>query len=194
MMIPGNDNIGAISLLKHDKGPYFEVVYKYYFTPLYAYATQFVENEDAKEIVQETMLWLWENKMQLTPELSLKSLLFTIVKNKSLNRDNHLRMKSRVLENIRLKYENQFDNPDFYTEKELNHILYETLDKLPDKLREVFEMSRFDGLTHKEIAEQLHVSPQTVNYRLGKVLDIFREKLKDYFPLVISAACFLFER
>ena len=59
------------------------------------------------------------------------------------------------------------------------------LNKLPDSFREAFEMSRNQMLTHKEIAVILNVSPQTVNYRLCKALDILRVELKDYLPLLL---------
>ena len=59
----------------------------------------------------------------------------------------------------------------------------EALNKLPEEYRKAFEMNRFEKLTHKEIAEQLNVSPQTINYRIGQALKILRKELKDYLPL-----------
>jgi RNA polymerase sigma-70 factor (ECF subfamily) len=180
-----NNNTEVIYTLRHDNGTYFEVVYEYYFPLLYSYATQYTEREEAKEVVQETMLWLWENRDTLIAEMSLKSLLFTIVKNKCLNRSNHTHMKSRIHAAIREKYENTFDDPDFYLENELFALFHKALKNLPDELREVFEMSRMDGLTHKEIAERLNVSRQTINYRLSKALQILRKDLQDYLPIFL---------
>lgn len=179
------NNEETIRLLKTDHGAYFEVVYKYYFAPLYAYATQYLEKEDAKEVVQDTMLWLWENRSSLIAEMSLKSLLFTIVKNKSLNRSSREKIKNRIHEAIKMKYENRFDDPDFYFENELFTLFHKAMERLPENFRQAFEMSRMDGLTHKEIAERLCVSPQTVNYRLSKALEILRDELKDYLPIFL---------
>lgn len=181
-----SDNAEIIHNLRSDDGTYFEVVYKYYFPSLYSYATQYIEQENAKEVVQETMLWLWENKGTLIPEMSLKSLLFTIVKNKCLNRKNHDHIKNRIHSAIREKYEQTFDDPDFYLENELFALFQKALDNLPDELREAFEMSRMEGLTHKEIAEQLNMSRQTVNYRLSKALQILRVELQDYLPILLA--------
>lgn len=181
-----NDNEGTISLLKKDNGAFFEMVYEYYFTPLYAFATQYVKHEDAKEVVQDTMLWLWENRTSLIAELSLKSLLFTIVKNKCLNRYKRDQVKNRVIESIKEKHREQFEDPDFYLENELFQLFQAALEKLPEKMREAFEMSRLEGMTHKEIARQLSVSPQTVNYRLSKALQILRTELKDYLPIILA--------
>lgn len=59
------NNEKTIRLLKDDNGVYFEIVYKHYFAPLYSFATQYLVREKAEGVVQETMLWLWENKKHL---------------------------------------------------------------------------------------------------------------------------------
>lgn len=179
------DNERTISLLKTDEGAHFEVVYKYYFAPLYAFANQYVSGEESEEVVQDTMLWLWENRQSLITELSLKSLLFTIVKNKCLNLAGHQKTKNRILQSIQEKHEEQFHDPDFYLENELFSLFQKALSQLPDNYRQAFEMSRMEGFTHKEIAEQLGVSSQTVNYRLSKALEILRMELKDYLPVLL---------
>jgi RNA polymerase sigma-70 factor (ECF subfamily) len=162
---------------------YFELVYKTFFAGLCSFSSQYVPLEEAKEIVQETMLWLWEHRTSLIPELSLKSLLFTIVKNKALNRITQDATKSKVYQKLEQKYRQQFNDPDFYLQKELTSLFNDALDKLPVEYRKAFEMNRFEKLTHKEIAEKLNVSPQTVNYRIGQALKILRKALKDYLPL-----------
>ena len=58
------------------------------------------------------------------------------------------------------------------------------MEKLPAEFRESYEMNRKDHLTHKEIAQKLNVSPQTINYRIGQALKILRIELKDYLPLL----------
>lgn len=185
-MTISDNNTKNINLLKNDNnGRYFELIYKYYFAPLYSYATQYVTQEEAKEVVQDTMLWLWENKTSLIPEMSLKSLLFTIVKNKCLNITHRDQIRNRILEDIKEKFETQFDEPDFYLKNELFTLFKEALEKIPENYRKAFEMSRIEGLTHKEIAEKLNVSAQTVNYRLSKALELLKQELKDYLPIFL---------
>lgn len=130
-------------------------------------------------------MWLWENRETIIEDMSLKSLLFTIVKNKCLNRIKALQIRTKVHNNIIEKYKEQFEDPDFYLEKELYDIYTNALNKLPTTYREAFEMSRRQQLTHKEIAKVLEVSPQTVNYRMGKALEMLRVELKDYLPLLL---------
>jgi RNA polymerase sigma-70 factor (ECF subfamily) len=107
------------------------------------------------------------------------------VKNKALNRITQNATKSKVYQKIEQKYQQQFNDPDFYLQKELMSLFNEALNKLPEEYRRAFEMNRFERLTHKEIAEKLNVSPQTVNYRIGQALKILRKELKDYLPLFL---------
>ena len=108
-----------------------------------------------------------------------------INKNTNFIWPNWLDKKNHDINNIIEKYKEQFESPDFYFEKELYDIYAEALNKLPANFKETFEMSRRQMLTHKEIAAILDVSPQTVNYRLSKALEILRVELKDYLPLML---------
>ena len=131
------------------------------------------------------MMWLWENRKTLIPELTLKTLLFTIVKNKALNKISHFEIKRKVHQEIAEKYETEFSSPDFYLENELFRLYEEALRKLPAEFRQAYEMNRSLQMTHKEIAVKLNVSPQTINYRIGQALKILRSELKDYLPLIM---------
>ena len=180
-----NDNSTVIAALKDSDVQAFEEVYRYYFRGLCAFCSQYVSQIESEEIVQDTMMWLWENRKTLIPELTLKTLLFTIVKNKALNKISHFEIKRKVHLEIAEKYESEFSSPDFYLENELFRLYEEALRKLPAEFRQAYEMNRNQQLTHKEIAEKLNVSPQTVNYRIGQALKILRSELKDYLPLIM---------
>lgn len=179
------DNNETIRMLRSGDEAAFDSVYKFYYKGLCAFASQYISFDESQEVVQDTMMWLWENREQLIPEMSLKSFLFMIVKNKSLNRISHVQVKNRIHQELMKKYENQFNNPDFYIENELMQLYSEVLKKLPEDLKEAFLMNRVEGLTHKEIADKLQVSPQTVNYRIGQALKFFRTELKDYLPFFL---------
>ena len=178
-----NDNKQIVSALNEGHESVFDAVYRHYFKKLCAFCSQYIPDlEETEEIVQETMVWLWENRLTLKAELTLKSLLFTIVKNKALNRISHYEIKQKVHEEIHQKYESTFENPDFYDQNELFRMYRQTLEKMPKDIRETFLMNRDRSLTHKEIAAILNVSPQTVNYRIGQALKMLRQALKDYLP------------
>lgn len=174
------DNQTIICRLKSGSESYFDHVYKHYFNSLCAFASRYVSYSEAEEIVQETMIWLWENKETLIPEMSLKSLLFTIVRNKALNQISHQQVKSRVLQEIGNTLDDQLFDPDFYTDTEIEKLYQETVNRMIPDFRKTFELNRMEGLTHKEIANQLNVSVQTVNYRICHALTLLRKVFKDY--------------
>ena len=97
----------------------FESVYKQYFSRLCAFARQFIQADECEEIVQDTMMWLWENRESLIPDMQLKSLLFTIVKNKCLNVITHSKIRDSVHEKICKKYCSVLEDTDIYMVCEL---------------------------------------------------------------------------
>ena len=179
------DNDSIITALKRGDEDVFDEVYRYYFRGLCGFCSQYVSAAEAEEIVQDTMMWLWENRTALIAHLTLKTLLFTIVKNKALNRISHLEIKRRVHQEIVEKYETEFASPDFYLNNELFQLYEKALDKLLPEFKQAYEMNRKEDMTHKEIAEKLNVSHQTVNYRISQALKTLRVELKDYLPLFL---------
>ncbi|MFV0581543.1 MULTISPECIES: RNA polymerase sigma-70 factor [Parabacteroides] len=179
------ENEQTLHLLKTGDEHAFDTIYKQYYRGLCAFASQYVAETEIEEIVQEVMMWLWENRASLVPELSLKSLLFMMVKNKCLNNITHNQIKQRVHEKLFAKFENQFEDPDFYIENELIALAAKAIRELPEDYRRAFEMNRFDNLTYNEIAERTGVSPKTVAYRISQALKILRVELKDYMPLLM---------
>lgn len=180
-----HNNQEVQQLLHTGKKEVFDAVYCFYYGRLCAFASYYVAIEDAEEIVQEVMMWLWENKTTLRPEMSLKSLLFTITKNKCLNSLEHIQVKRDVHRKLYEKFYWQFEDPDFYTHGELLNLVSEAILKLPTEYREAFEMNRFDNLTYNEIAEISGVSPKTIAYRISQALKILRVELKDYLPFLL---------
>lgn len=144
----------------------------------------YVTVPESEEIVQDVMMWLWENRKSLVADMSLKSLLFTIVRNKCLNTISHIQVKQQVHERLYAKFQEQFENPDFYI-GELMALASKAIRELPDEYRKAFEMNRFEEMTYNEIAERTGVSPKTIAYRISQALKILRTKLKDYIPLLV---------
>lgn len=179
------NNRTVVGLLRAGDEKCFDALFRRYYKPLCTYATRFVPPVRAEELVQDTLMWVWENRTSLIPEMPLKSLLFTIVKNKSLNSASRDTLKNRIIRQLAERYEETFDDPDFYLEGELVQRLTEALRKMPPEFRQTFRMHRLEGMTHKEIAARLNVSPQTVNYRIGQTVRLLREELSDYWPLLV---------
>ena len=171
--------------LKEGNEKAFDAVYRHYYGGLCAFASQYVSAANCEEIVQDVMMWLWESRQTIANELSLKSLLFTITKNKCLNHISHLQVKQRVHEKLYQKFVTQFEDPDFYIPGELMEKLDQAIKSLPEDYRKSFEMNRFEDLTYKEIAEKLDLSEKTIAYRISQALKILRKEMKDYLPFLL---------
>lgn len=184
-VIDSSDNYETLCLLRAGNESTFDSVYKQYYRGLCAFASQYVEFLECEEVVQEVMMWLWENRKMLVPEMSLKSLLFTMVKNKCLNSIAHTQVKQQVHEKLYRKFQQQFEDPDFYVQGELMRLLNKAISELPPQYREAFILNRFDDLTYNEIAERTGVSTKTIAYRISQALKILRQELKDYLPLLL---------
>ena len=183
--IPHNsDDVLYRLLQKGDKGA-FDTLFLKYYPALCAYGNQYVEIEDAEEVVQDVMLWVWENKEKHMMEVSFRQYLFRAVKNKCLNLISKNMVRRKVNNILHEEMQESFGNPDFYIVEELSRKIEDAIGKLPDSYRIAFEMSRFQNKTYKEIAAQLDVSTKTVDYRIQQALKILRAELKDYLPLLM---------
>lgn len=193
MHIDINDNDFIINELTSGNEEVFDMVYRYYFRRLCGFCAQYIKEQDEiEEIVQNTMLWLWENRESLLLDHSLKSLLFTIVKNKAINRISHFEIRRKVHQEIYEKYQEEFEKPDFYLNNEIFKLYDNAFDQLPDKYKEAFDLNRNNNMTHSEIAAKLGVSPQTINYRISQALKLLRIALKDYLIIGIFLQFYFF--
>jgi RNA polymerase sigma-70 factor (ECF subfamily) len=179
------ENEETIHKLNSGDEQMFDTVYKQYYRGLCAFASQYVAESECEEIVQDVMMWVWENHTLLNPEMSLKSLLFTMVKNRCLNNITHNQIKQQVREKLYDKFKDQFEDPDFYLEGELIALVTKAIRELPEDYRQAFELNRFHHLTYNEIADRTGVSPKTIAYRICQSLKILRTELKDYMPLLL---------
>lgn len=174
-----------LSAMQHGDLKAYGVLFRRYYPMLCAYATKFVELKDAEEIVQDVLLWLWENRETQTFETSLSQYLFKTVYHRAINQivrhQSQLRADTLFYENM----QEMLQDTDFYQLDELQKKIREAVDALPPAYREAFVMHRFDNKSYKEIAEILQVSPKTVDYRIQQALKQLRMTLKDYLPLIL---------
>ncbi|MCK5136013.1 MAG: RNA polymerase sigma-70 factor [Bacteroidales bacterium] len=167
------------SMSKHS----FEQFFREYFTPLMSFAKKIlVDEDDAREVVQKVFINLWEKREEIDLSTSLKSYLFTSVHNRSLNviRDRKKFSSEEVPE-----LAGEWDVSAQIESMELEEKIRETIEALPEKCRQIFELSRFDGLKYSEIAEQLDISVKTVENQMSKALKILREKLLKYLTILV---------
>ncbi|MCE7056075.1 RNA polymerase sigma-70 factor [Algoriphagus sp. AGSA1] len=168
----------------------FEAIFKTYFKPLHAYALAILrESENAEEIVQSVFLKLWEKRQTLEINTSLKAYLYRAVYHDSLNHINHQKVKRKHWEHAH--YEITQGKPEQVgdqikgQENELYDRFQLALEKLPEKCRMVFNLSRFEELKYQEIAQRLDISIKTVEAHMGKALKALRVELAEFLPLLL---------
>ena len=172
--------------IKMDKRA-FEELFRSFFPSLVLFAQKYVPDQDtAKEIVHNVFINLWEKRKQVDTGSPLKSYLFTSVHNRCLNyiRDQKKFDKDDTIFQ-RLDSTDFSDGVDRLEEQELEQRIYDALQSLPEKCREIFMLNRFEGLKYAEIAQKLGISVKTVETQMSKALKILREKLIDYLGMII---------
>jgi RNA polymerase sigma-70 factor (ECF subfamily) len=159
----------------------FEKLFRSSYVSLVRYARVLLKDHDmAEEIVQDLFFRLWQGRENLKIESSLNGYLFRSVHNRSLHYLEHLKVVSRHAGEIAAESPVSSDSvtEDIYY-SELQEKVTRVLDRLPERCRAIFRMSRFEGLKYNEIADKLSVSLKTVEADMGKALREFRKALAE---------------
>lgn len=165
----------------------FERLFKAHYRELHAYADIMLRNEDmAEEIIQNMFLKFWEKRELLDIRSSVKAYLYKCTYNDCLNYLKHEKIRNKYQDFAMYTMNDQHESASSKAEfTELQLKLQEALNELPEHCRTVFQMSRFEELKYREIADQLGISIKTVENQMGKALKILRVKLADFITLII---------
>lgn len=180
-----SDNDFLLSAVQRGDQKAFDTLFRRYYPMLCAYGQRFVELEDAEEIVEDSLLWIWENRETLVIESSLNSYLFKMVYRRALNKIAHIDATQRADTRFYEEMQEMLQDTDYYQIEELTKRIEDAVAALPESYREAFVMHRFRDMSYKEIAEALGVSPKTIDYRIQQALKQLRTDLKDYLPLLL---------
>jgi len=175
-----NDDEFLVRQLVQGNEKAFQKLFEKYKDDIFTYSKSLLQSDAAaEEIVQEVFLRLWKNSDGLDPKLSLRSYIFTIAKNLSFD------FLRKAANNRKLQEE------IFYLTNEAQDILQEALlntdyeilkkkaiDLLPPKRRKIFEMSRNEGMSYKEISTELGISVSTVKTQMSKALFTLKKYLQ----------------
>lgn len=155
----------------------FELFYRMEFLNLVHFAGAYLHDEQkARDIAQDSLLALWENRSGIDPERNIRALVFTIARNKTLN---YLRSScvftkmDDANEAIALLEDSSLDG--LIDALDLEQLVRKEWASLPEKTRKTFVMSRFFGLKNREISRQEGVSEKAIEYRIGSALKKFRK-------------------
>lgn len=180
-----SENDFLVSAVQRGDQKAFDALFRRYYPMLCAYGHRFVDLEDAEEIVEDSLLWIWENRETLVIESSLSSYLFKMVYRRALNKLAHIDATQRADTRFYEEMQEMLQDTDYYQIEELTKRIEEAVAALPESYREAFVMHRFRDMSYKEIAETLGVSPKTIDYRIQQALKQLRIDLKDYLPLLL---------
>lgn len=158
----------------------FETIFRKYHPPLSLYAQKFTGDEQtALDIVQDVFLKIWEDKKLQSDSLALKSYLFNSVRNACFNFLKHEQVKQKHATIARMEIEFYQSGEKSLIEDETMDSIQKAIDSLPDHYKEIIELSRFEGLKNKEIAEKLNIPVRTVETRLFRGLLALRKSISE---------------
>lgn len=177
-MMTGSTDTGIAERIRAGEESAFRTLFDKYAEPLLDFAFGFVGDESISEdVVQEVFINVWRNRAGLKPELSLKAYLYKAVRNQALKVLRHVKVERGAAGYLQSLYYTT-DNPDEeYYHAELTVLLDRTIQQLPERCRTVFLMSKFDGLSYREIAQILDISVNTVKTQMGRAFTAIRRNL-----------------
>jgi RNA polymerase sigma-70 factor (ECF subfamily) len=147
----------------------FSRLFRKYYEPLYFFAGRFVKDRfTAESIVQDIFVKLWEEKEKLNIQTNVKAYLYTSVKNTCLNHIKRESFFSSIENEIEHRDETIKTPREELEEKEIHTAIHNAIDKLPEKCRQIFLMSKYDNLSYKEIAEIQNISINTIKTQLKR--------------------------
>jgi len=168
-----------VAFLKQGDHLAFTEIYDRYWTVLYLHGRKMLrDDEEAKDIVQELFSQLWNKAAELDFNVSLSSYLYKATRNKVFNYIAHKKVINDYQASlVQFMEEGELTTDELLREKELAALIEKEIALLPPKMREVFELSRKQHLSYKEIGEILGISDHTVKRQVSNALAILRTKL-----------------
>ena len=173
-------NTDLLNLLKKGDMTAFDAIYERYCKRLYGFVLRYIKQEaDAQEIVQEVFLKLWESREKIDTYSSFDSFIFTIAYNTTISLLRKRVNEGKYLEY--LQYRQHINNADDIINeihfREIKEQLKSSLDQLTPRQREIFQLSREEGLTHDEISKKLNISPNTVKNHMVSTLAFLKSRI-----------------
>lgn len=173
-----SDHELAFSLKGEDRMAFTEI-YERYWAVLYLHARRMLRSkEEAQDVVQELFTQLWQNSSQLDVQVKLSSYLYRSVRNRVFNHLQRMKVAGDYQQSLLDFVEASAASSDeLVREKELTVVIEREIQALPERMREVFVLSRKQYLSYKEIGEVLGISENTVRNQVSSALGILRDKL-----------------
>lgn len=171
----------------------FEHLFFIYFPRLNDFARKVVKDPSvSKDIVQEVFVKIWERRDAIEC-INIEALIFKMVRNSCIDHIHHLRVVQRSMQKMQsdsgleelFRIDFVGDEPYLLLEEELKIRIDKVIHNLPERCREVFLLSRVNGLKNREIAERLHINVKNVERHIHRALQAFKHSLPLELPMVL---------
>ena len=191
MKLIRNEEIEIQKRLNAGDGAALELLFHRYYNDLCRYLIIFLKDENvAKNIVQDLFLYLWENRVNIDFKKSLESYLYQACRFNALIYLRNENRHERSYEIIRnTSSEESSDVSSEMEVKELNRIINESVELLPDRCRQIFILSRTRGLTYHEIATQLKISVSAVDNQVNIAIKKIKRHISTYYANIFITLC-----
>lgn len=155
-----------------------------FYPHLFRYARRITRDEGtAEDVVQEAFLRLWKMRARLDPDRSVRALLFVTVRNLAYNTQD---ARTRPLQGSERRRVRDADPSERTNTDMLSERLKVWIDALPDRRREAFHLSRYEGLSYEEIARVMEISVKTVENHIRLALKDLRDQIRNYEPNLLK--------
>jgi RNA polymerase sigma-70 factor (ECF subfamily) len=168
-----------------------EELFNHFYPRLYNFSRSFLKLETGiDDILQEVFIRIWQNRKNIRNEENFNAYIFTITRNLLLNelrrRLNDSKLKEQIFKRSVAEEYLLSEQLEYHELKERINLI---VNELPESHREVFILSRYEGLPHKEIAQKMDISEKTVEYHIRQSIIIIKQKLRDLKFLFILYLC-----
>lgn len=169
-----------VDKIKQNDSGAFRLLFDRYFQVLLTVAINLLRDvNSAKDIVQEVFFQLWKKRATINILSNVEGYLKRATVNRSLT---YIKSKKKVttLEYAHNEASKQVEGQQLLEAQDVNEVIQATLDQLPERCRTIFVMKRIEGMSLKEIAEKLDISPKTVENQITKALKVLKEAVKPF--------------
>lgn len=182
-----------VTLLKTGSQAAFTEIYDRYWRIMYGHVYKMLlDEEESKDVIQELFSALWINSDRIPEQLNLSGYLYVMAKNKVLNLIRKHKFQAAYLNSL-AKFINEASTAtmDELNERDLATAIEREIQSLPPRMKQVFELSRKENLSYKEIAERLGISEETVKKQVHNSIKAIRHHLKESGGAALLALAFL---
>ncbi|RZK81110.1 MAG: RNA polymerase sigma-70 factor [Pedobacter sp.] len=176
-----------LSLFKEGDRTAFKLIYERYWQLLFVAACKIIKDEDeAKDVVQEVFISLLNKGSDTDIQGNIANYLYSAVRYKVLDHISKKKVRENYLDSL-----GEFTSAGIYSsdlpliEREMNREIEKEIQNLPVKMKEVFELSRKEDLSHKEIAKILNISDKTVKKQISNAIKLLKPKFTNYYTLFL---------